>query len=129
MLCALSREPAWYLGHFSQGRMRRCFGAGCEMCQARIGRQIRFVISCVELNTRRVGVVELGVTPAKQVEEWAASNGGLRGVCFTMRRASRAKQARHELEVVREYPGDWVNDLQGINLGEVMSKTWDRQKA
>jgi hypothetical protein len=84
------------------------------------------VLSCVELTTRRVGVLELGVNPAKMIEQWAASNGGLRGVCFELTRASKSKNSRLEISVVREYPGDWIDDVQGVNLGECMTRTFDR---
>lgn len=127
LLCCVSREPAWYLGHFHQGRMRRCPGTGCELCARQIGRQVRFIVSCVELTTRRVGVLELGVGPAKLLEQWAASNGGLRGVSFELTRASKAKHSRLELTPVREHPGAWVDEVQAVNLGEVMQKTWNRQ--
>jgi hypothetical protein len=124
--CVLSRAPVWYVGHFDHGRMRQCVGAACEHCAHGTGKQIRYVVSVVDLESRQLGVVEISASLADDIKVAAERNGGLRGLLMSMGKASKAKQSRTEVQFMGDVPPEWTFDLEPLNLREVLEKTWDR---
>jgi hypothetical protein len=127
MMCVLSGEPVWYIGHFDQGRMRRCRGDLCRMCVDGVGRQIRYVVSAVELTTRRLGVLELGTAPMMVLRDAALARGALRGLVIELGRSSRSKHARLDLVVVDECPPGWAVTMEALDCRFVLDRTWDRE--
>jgi len=122
----LSLRPVWFVGHFSQGRMLRCTGDGCRRCEMGIGRQIRYIISAVELGTKRIGVIEISESVSRLIQQWAAANEGARGLIVEMRKATRSKHSRMEVSLVHERAPAWAMALEGLDLREVLLRTWDR---
>lgn len=128
-LCVLSREPLWYAGHYVQGRMRLCRGDQCEACRLGIGRQIRYVLCCVDLSTRQIGVLEVGSGPGEVLRHHCEIGGGLRGTVLALGRASRKKNSRLVVEIVREVAPSWTTDLACLDIQGALFSTWSRAEA
>ena len=126
VLCVLSGQPLWYVGHFQNGRMGPCRPAGCESCAKGIGRQLRYVVSCVELSSRQLGVLEVSSSVAELLKQWSLSAGGLRGLIVEIEKASRSKHSRMEASWVHETPPAWVMAMAPLDLKEVLARTWER---
>jgi len=125
-LGVLSGSPVWYVGHFHQGRMVQCLRDGCSLCEQGVGGQIRYVVSCAELSSRQVGVIELGKSPALMLKDEACRNGGLRGLLFEVVKATKSKHSRMEISMIHEHPPAWLMATEPLDLVEVMSRTWER---
>jgi hypothetical protein len=91
-----------------------------------VGKQIRYVISAVEMSTKRVGVIEMSESVAQLIREWAIPNEGARGLIVELGKASKSKHSRLEVNLIRERPPGWVMGLDGLDLVEVLSRTWER---
>jgi hypothetical protein len=126
LLVVLSNAPVWYIGHFRQGRMQPCDRNGCESCAAGIGRQVRYVMCAVEVTTHQVGVLEISESVANLVREWSVPHNGSRGLMVELRKATKAKNSRMVVELVKEHPPAWALALQPLDLHEVLSKTWEK---
>jgi len=129
LLCCLSEQPSWYVGHFDRGRMRICAGAGCDLCALGVGRQLRFVLCAAEVTTRRVGVLEVGSSVGYSLRDRALGNGGLRGTIVELSKASRSKHGRMEVHFVDQHPGAALLCLEPLDLAVVLEQTWRRQEA
>jgi len=129
MLACLSPEPIWYVGHFAGGRMVRCGGDGCKWCAEGFGKQLRYVVCCVELGSRTVGVLEVGKPVALALRDRALREGTCRGLVFELARAAKSKHARVEATFLNEMPPTWVAGLAPLDLVEVLDKTWSRQES
>jgi len=128
LLCCLSQQPVWYVGHYHGNRMRPCRGAGCELCGLGVGRQLRYVVCAAEVTTRRVGVLELGTGPGYLLRDRALGNGGLRGTVFEVARSGRSKHCRLEIRFVDQHAGAGLLALEPLDLEEVIEGTWRRQR-
>jgi len=126
VLSVLSQAPVWYVGHFSSGRMRPCTGSGCECCEHGIGTQLRYLVSCVEMSTRQVGVFEFGPSISILIKQWASGMGYLKGMILEVTRASKSKHSRMEVHLIREPPAAWAMSIEGLPLEEVLERTWER---
>jgi len=127
LLCFLSPAALWYVGHYEGGRMRLCIGEGCELCEKGCGKQIRYVVSAVEVTTRKVGVIEVGESIALTLKDLCSRNGGLRGMIVECMKATKSKHSRMEMVPVHEAPPAWALALAPLDLREVLEKTWQRQ--
>lgn len=128
LLCMLSTEPLWYVGHFEKGRMRPCLGAGCEPCTRGVGTQLRYVVSAVEVTTKQLGVIEMSKSVALAVKDFASSNGGLHGLLVEFVKSARSKHSRMECMFLNEHAPGWAFAMQGLDLAEVLARTWERQE-
>jgi len=126
LLGCLSPCPLWYVGHYHKGRMRACRGDECPLCAMGTGRQIRWVLSCMDLRTHRVGVLEVGDGPGRVIKDSCGGNGRLRGLILAIRHTSKAKQSRLEVEVIHEPPPPRLMSTEALDLKEVLFSTWDR---
>lgn len=128
ILAVLSAEPLWYAGHFTQGRMRPCDGARCEACVLGTGRQIRYVVCAVDLRSRMVGFLEVGSALGEQLKNRAYEYGTLQGCVMVLSRASKKKNARLEMELLREEPPKWAMDIVPLSIQNAMAQTWARAR-
>jgi len=128
-LAVRCKEPVWYAGHFHGGRMKPCGGDGCSMCVLGIGRQIRYVISCVDLRTRTVGFLEVGSVPGQVLRDLYNREGSILGAVVALSRTSRAKQSRIELEVLPEKAPAWSDEVHPVSVELALRNTWARGKA
>jgi hypothetical protein len=126
VLAILSQVPVWYVGHFDSGRMKECGGIGCDLCSKGIGRQLRYVVSAVDISTKQVGVFEFGSSVSLLIKQWASGLGYLHGMIIEVTRASKSKHSRMEISLIREHPMSWVMSLEGLPLEEVLERTWER---
>jgi len=126
VVVVLSHRPLWFVGHFVKGRMLKCSGEVCAWCAAGVGRQVRYVVSVAELHTRRVGVIELSESIAQLLKEWSCANGGSHGLMVELRKAGRSKHCRMDLTQIREPCPLWAQGMDGLDLREVLLRTWDR---
>lgn len=126
VLVVLSNKPLWYVGHFRSGRMQPCERNGCQSCAAGIGRQIRFVVSCVEITTKRMGVLEVSESVGQLIRSWAQARDGSRGLILELRKATRSKHSRMEVERIDEHPPAWALAMEPLDLQEVVARTWEK---
>jgi hypothetical protein len=126
LLVMLSLRPLWYVGHFDKGRMDRCIGDGCVKCQLGVGKQLRYVISCAEMTTKRIGVIEISESVAALLKQWAVPNGGARGLILEFSKATKSKHSRMEIARIDEHPPAWAMAMEALDLHEVLANTWDR---
>ena len=128
VLCILSAAPVWYVGHFEKGRMRQCLGKGCEMCSKGLGTQLRYVVSCIDISTRQVGVLEFGQSVAMLIKQWSTGFGYMRGMIIEISRAHKNKHSRMEVNLIKEHPPAFCLSTEPLDLEEVLERTWDRQQ-
>jgi len=127
VLCVLSAEPVWYVGHFSGGRMRRCRGDLCRHCVEGVGRQIRYVISAVDMASRVLGVIELGSAAMSAIRDRALARGVLRGMVIELARAARSKHGRLDVSVIDETAPSWATCMEALDCHFVLERTWERE--
>jgi hypothetical protein len=123
----LCSAPANYSGHYRKGRMVPCVGDACPLCAAGIGAQARYVVSVVDWETRRVGLFEMGRGHAVCLQDWAESNGGLRGLTVEVQRVSQSKQSRMDVRLVTDPVPLYFQHLQGPDVARAVRSTWERQ--
>lgn len=124
VLCSM---PVNYAGHFHKGRMLPCHGDGCPLCAKGEGTQARYVVSVVDWETRKVGLLELGRGHALTLQDWAGANGGLRGVSFEIERSCRSKHSRLDMRLVTDASPVFIHHLEGPDLVRAVKSTWQRQ--
>jgi hypothetical protein len=129
LLVVLSNVPIWYVGHFRAGRMELCDHEKCQSCAAGVGRQVRYVMCCVEMTTHRLGVLEISESVANLVRAWSVPNNGSRGLILELSKATRAKHSRMEIGLLKEHPPAWAMALEPLDLHEVLEKTWEKMSA
>jgi hypothetical protein len=93
-----------------------------------LGTQLRYVVSAVDLSTHQIGVLEFGQSVAELVKKWATGFGYLRGMTIEISRATKSKHSRMEVAMIREPPLPWVLSTEGLDLKEVLERTWERQE-
>lgn len=122
----LSEAPVWYLAHYHQYRMRPCVGEGCELCHARVGSQLRYVFAVAEVETKRVGLIEVGRSVALQIRDLVARNEGLPGMVLELGKYTSAKQSRMEVAYVDRPQGPWWRGLEVPDAAAALRSTWDK---
>lgn len=125
-LGVLSSDALWYAGHYVGGRMRLCRSDRCEQCALGVGRQIRYVVCCVDLSNRQVGFLEVGAGPGDILRKHVAKTGSLRMTIVALSRVSRKKNARLELSIVDESLPGWVRDMGPLDVQSALFQTWAR---
>ena len=126
MLCVLSDEPIWYVGHYHRGRMKPCTKGICALCAQGVGGQLRYVVSVVEILTRRIGLLEVGQSPALVLRQGAAGRGGLRGSMIEVFRSGRSKHCRFEITILDEPPPGWALVMKPVDVKRALQDTWER---
>lgn len=129
LLALLSPSPIWYVGHYYRGRMRACDGDDCGLCSVGVGRQVRYVMSAVELTTRVVGVVEVGAQIGRELADRAAGSRSLRGMIVDLSKSERSKHCPIDMCIIDEPTPAWVMSIEPLNLREVLEETWSRAEA
>lgn len=127
VLAILSVSPVWYVGHFEKGRMRQCSGQGCEFCARGLGRQLRYIVSCMDPSTRQIGVLEFGSTVAQLIKQWSSGLGFMRGMIIEISRAHKSKHSRMEVNLIKETAPGYVHSTEPLDLEAVLVRTWERQ--
>jgi len=106
--------------------MAPCLGESCPLCASGLGNQARYVFSVVEWESRRVGLLELGRGHALQIQDWMASNSGLRGMSIEIQRQSAKRQSAIELSLVSDEAPLYFHHLQGPDLARAVRSTFER---
>lgn len=122
----LCEVPANYAGHFRKGRMVPCLGDACPLCAMGLGAQARYVVSVVEWESRRIGLFEVGRGHAVCLNDWASSQGGLRGLSIEIQRVSHSKQARMDVRLVTDEEPIWFKHLEGPDVVKALASTFQR---
>lgn len=99
-LVFLTAAPTWYAGHFVDKRMVPCQGDGCRWCDEGVGQQARYVFPVVEVQSRKVGFIELSRSVALEIQDYASVRGGLIGLTVTFTKHTKHRQSRMETEMV-----------------------------
>jgi hypothetical protein len=126
VIVVLSAAPSWYVGHFDAGRMRRCEGPVCALCAKGVGRQLRYVFSCVEISTHQNGVVEVSKSVAELLREWAARKCGFRGMVLQLEKATKSKHSRMEVKYIDRDAPVWASEVEAVDVLEALEATWER---
>lgn len=91
----LSRAPVRYRGHWVDGRMRPCRGGSdCLYCERRMGGQVRYAFSVLDLDARACALIELGAAAAGEIKRAADEAGFLRGLAFQLRKDGGRERGR-----------------------------------
>ena len=125
-LCLLPGKPIWYVAHWHNGRMIPCDGDDCILCARQMGTQIRYVFACVEISTRRPGLIELGKTNALLVRDWGGGDGYPSFCAFEVWRPGRAKQSRIEVRRTEEVCLPWAMRCTIPDPYRALQLTWER---
>lgn len=124
VVVVLSEQPLWYSGHFLDGRMWPCCGTGCEMCAHGIGGQVRYVLACAEVSTRRVGILEIGRGIGLQVRDWIERHETLRGMQLELQKHSLSRQSRTEVLYIDGEVAPWWRTLPIPDVKRALLLTW-----
>ena len=128
ILGIISSEVAWYVGHFYGGRMRRCKGEGCELCQIEIGRQVRYLLHVAELATKQQGIWEFGPGSAEKIQTYTEELGFLKGIILEVARTGKHKNSKIDVKLVRQKIQPWLLAIKPIDLDIVLEKTFERME-
>jgi len=123
-LAILSQAPVWYAGHFVRKRMCPCAGEGCKICAEGIGIQIRYVFGAVSVETRMVGLIEVGKTLGLLIRDWCGRRGALRGMVLAFTKQTHAKQSRTEVEYCDEVEPAWLESVSCPDVRKALETTW-----
>jgi len=126
VLVVLSESAVWYTGHFVGGRMCPCIGHGCDFCAAAIGAQVRYCVSCAEVTSRRVGLIEFGRSNGLLLRDWTPRAGGLRGMTIEVSKHSKSVQSRTELAYVDRICEPWFLSLGVPDPCLALYLTWQK---
>lgn len=78
----LQDAPVTFTGHYVDGRMKPCVHNGCTLCAKGIGTQRRWVFAVYECARGATRLLELGASPANQLQHYAIDYQGLLGLRF-----------------------------------------------
>jgi hypothetical protein len=128
-LVILSDVPHWYIGHFYEKRMWPCSAPGCPTCEDGIGKQIRFCFAMVDVETRRVGLIEVSDSIGQLIRAWVPRNEGLRGMHLLFSRHSLSIKSRMEVEFLEQEVVGWWRDLEVPDPKIALELTWTKMRA
>lgn len=87
----LNSAPLFYDGHFHHGKMIRCDGPGCQICNQGIGKQGRYAFGVYEYRTGWRCVLELSTKQAETIFNNYLVGDDARFLKITIERISQAK--------------------------------------
>jgi hypothetical protein len=122
----LSEVPSWYVGHFYGKRMVPCYGEGCRMCKDGVGAQVRYVLGCVEVSSKRIGLLEVGKSVGDMIRDWVGRRGQLRGMWLELSKHSFSKQSRMECAYVEKEAPVFTRSLQSPDVKGALRATWEK---
>lgn len=126
VVVALSDAPTWYSGHYTKGRMYPCLGGDCKMCADGIGSQLRYVIGCVEVSTRRVGLLEFSRAIALDVKDFIPPNKSMRGLALEFTKYSMSKNSRMQVTPVRLHQEFDFSMYVAPDIQYALVATWEK---
>lgn len=100
----LNSSPLCYDGHFHHGKMIRCTGAGCQVCNDGIGKQTRYAFGVYEYRTGWRAVLELSTKQAEAIFNNYLVGDDARFLKITIERISSSKNSN-----MRIVEGRYVN--------------------
>jgi len=139
-LVVLSDAPHWYIGHFivgkgsgegagGRGRMWPCAAPSCSVCEEGVGKQIRFCFAVVDVETRRVGLIEVSDSIGQLIRSWIPRNEGFRGMRLMFTRHSLSIKSRMEVEFLEQEVIGWWRDLEVPDPQIALELTWTKMRA
>ena len=126
LFCVLSDQPIWYTGHYYLGRMRPCCSEHCTICAEGVGTQVRYCFPVVDLDTKHVGLLELGRGHGLDIRAAAEEGHGLKGLIMEARKTGKASQSRTKLTFLHREPPDWINQIDPPDCGLALYLTWSK---
>ena len=112
------------LGGRPKARMVPCQAPRCEMCEDGIGQQLRYVFAAVDIETKRVGIIEFSESNAALIRDWMPRNEGLRGMHLELSKHSASLQSRTEI-IFCDMPTDaWWRALETPDPQIALELTW-----
>lgn len=128
VLIMLCDQPVWYSGHFYKGRMTPCLGQDCAMCADGVGAQLRYVLTGMDPVSQRAGLLEVGRNVALTVREFAARNGGLRGLMLEFTKMGHSKHCRMEVYAHYENTVPGWEKVKAPDMKAALVATWEKAK-
>jgi hypothetical protein len=122
----LSQQPVWYAGHYDQGRMRPCKAPHCSYCEDNVGRQVRFVFAIAEVDTHRMGLIEVSQSVAELIRSWTRECEGLRGMVLEFFKHSNSIRSRTQVALLRDHHPMWYQDLEAPDPKMALEMTWQK---
>ena len=121
----LSEVPTRYTGHFVSRTMRPCSNRGCHWCEVGLGKQLRWVLSVVDMVSGIRGCIEVGAAAAETIRRVTAEAGGLRGCRVRLGRATTAKNGEVTCSLTAREPEMAVPDP--VDISRLLSDMWAKQ--
>lgn len=97
-----SEVPVRYEGHWTGGGVEPCREGQCALCAAAVGKQVRFVLGVIELESCRAGVWEFGQAVARQFERQGLTGVRLRGLGVRVWKNSASSRGQTTVELDEE---------------------------
>lgn len=113
-----------YVGHWVEGRMRVCPGAGCIQCATRTGEQARYAMSVYVPATRSRAFFECGPGTAEAICEEVVKLNRMRGVMLELSHQGKTKNGL----ILAKGAGIWPYAEQ-LPEAEDVEEQIDRQRA
>ena len=122
----LSEVPTRYTGHFVGRQMRPCSNRGCHWCEVGLGKQLRWVLSVVDMVSGVRGCIEVGAAAAEAIRVTTAELGELRGARIRLSRATTARNSEVLVGSKGREPASAVPDP--VDVSRLLSDMWAKQR-
>jgi len=122
----LSETPTRYTGHFVGRTMRPCANRGCHWCEVGLGKQLRWVLSVVDMVSGVRGCIEVGAAAAEAIRASTAELGELRGARIRLSRATTARNSEVLVGLKGREPASAVPDP--VDVSRLLSDMWAKQR-
>jgi len=122
----LSEVPTRYTGHFVGRTMRPCQNRGCHWCEVGLGKQLRWVLSVVDMVSGVRGCIEVGAAAAEAIRATTAELGELRGCRVRLSRATTAKNSEVLVGSKGREPASAVPEA--VDVFRLLSDMWRKQR-
>jgi hypothetical protein len=134
-LVILSDQPFWYVGHYvripgdgpgekANARMVPCLQPHCEMCEDGIGQQLRYVFAAVDIDSKRIGIIEFSESNAELLRDWMSRNEGLRGMHIELSKHSLSAKSRTTIKFLEMGNEAWWRSLEMPDPKVALELTW-----
>lgn len=123
----LHDAPVNFQGHYYDRRMKPCVHNGCTMCAKGVGKQRRWVFAVYECERGVTRLLEIGATPANQLQQFALDYQGLLGLRFRFSKPGGTLRSPISVELCGAARVPETELPECPNIGEVLRKIWTDQ--
>lgn len=120
----LNSSPLVYEGHYLHGEMIPCSGSGCKVCNAGVGKQIRYCFGVYEFRTNWRCVLELSAKQAEVIFDQYLEGDDSRGLEITIRKLSESRTSNMKITAGRYVDLNDRKAFQVIDVIGFMESKW-----